>query len=574
MKCNKCGYDLPASAKFCRSCGASQISGLESSGAVQNQVEMPAAAIPATSSRTAATQEATPQTLEPDSSGTMQDRIEKPAAPIPTASSQSAVIQEAVPQTVPSGAKSKAPMYAVVGFLVVMALSGVGYWGWTQKELANEQAVQLAKQEAAAKTAQQAKQEAAAKTAQQAKQEAEEKAAQQAKQEAEEKAAQQARQEAEEKAAQQARQEAEEKAVQQAKRLAEENAVLMAKLEAKEKSMQLAKQKADKQLIQQENELKKLKEAEEKGRIEAEAEARRQAEAEREVKAKSADIVGAKLFKDCANCPEMVRIPPGSFNMGAYPNEKGSTPAEYPQHKVTISRPFALAKTEITRGQFAYFVKESGYSPGNECVILNDGKWEKRIGFSWQNPGYSQQDNHPVACINWNDANAYVKWLSAKSGRAYRLPSEVEWEYAARGGSAAARYWGDDPNRACSYANVGDRSLERIPGVDVTNKVVGINNCNDGYAFTAPVASFSPNAFGLHDMIGNVFELTEDCWNQDYNGAPNDGRAWTTGDCSKHVRRGGSWSVGHSFGRSATRRSVESTESNCSYGFRPAISLQ
>ena len=139
--------------------------------------------------------------------------------------------------------------------------------------------------------------------------------------------------------------------------------------------------------------------------------------------------------------------------------------------------------------------------------------------------------------VSWNDAKAYVGWLSRQTDRAYRLASESEWEYAARAETRAPRYWGDDAGDACGYANVHDRKSKSVNGFSWTH-----HECDDGYAKTAPVGSFRANAFGLHDMLGNVWEWVEDCWNESYAEAPGDGgEAWTTGDCRRRVLRGGAW---------------------------------
>jgi formylglycine-generating enzyme required for sulfatase activity len=266
----------------------------------------------------------------------------------------------------------------------------------------------------------------------------------------------------------------------------------------------------------------------------------------------------------------MVVIPAGSFDMGSPSGEADRDDDEGPRHQVSI-RSFAAGKYEITRGQFAVFVAASGHNAGNECVTASyeGGKAENRSGRNWQNPGYSQADNHPAVCVNWDDVKAYVAWLSRKTGKNYRLLSEAEWEYAARAGTTTARYWGESPDQACSYANVID-ATGNSQGSGVTWKV---HKCTDGHAYTAPVGSFKPNAFGLYDMIGNVFERTEDCWNGSYSGAPTDGSAWTDGECGRRVVRGGSWYSSPLVARSAKRLKFDSTYRINYYGFRVARTL-
>jgi len=250
-------------------------------------------------------------------------------------------------------------------------------------------------------------------------------------------------------------------------------------------------------------------------------------------------------FRDCSDCPEMVSIAGGSFTMGvsAAEEERESVPNEIrgramPEHVVTLGD-FALGKYAVTRGEFAAFVRDTDHQTGDACyVVYWDGdQWKagEQPGYSWRNPNFAQTDRHPAVCINWDDARAYVAWLSKKTGHTYRLPSEAEWEYAARAGSGAPRLWGDDHARACSYANVGDVSMRNA--FDRT----GNFPCSDGYTHTAPVGEYPPNAFGLYDMQGNVWQWVQDCWNESYRGAPMDGSAWEQGECGARVERGGSW---------------------------------
>jgi formylglycine-generating enzyme required for sulfatase activity len=171
--------------------------------------------------------------------------------------------------------------------------------------------------------------------------------------------------------------------------------------------------------------------------------------------------------------------------------------------------------------------------------------------------------------VSWDDAQAYVAWLSAKTGHAYRLPTESEWEYAARAGTTTARYGSDNPAEVCRYTNIGDLDYsEQHPGDSGVNRA-----CRDGYAFTSPVGSFPPNQFGLYDMLGDVMNWTEDCWNTNYSGAPTDGAAWLTGKCSARVVHGGSWDMDLRAARSAMRRGILTSYRNTTLGFRVARSL-
>ena len=171
-----------------------------------------------------------------------------------------------------------------------------------------------------------------------------------------------------------------------------------------------------------------------------------------------------------------------------------------------------------------------------------------REGRSWRDPGYRQSPRDPVVCINRRDASAYLEWLSRMTGKRYRLPSEAEWEYAARAGSVTARFWGDDPDGACAFANVHDRTAKAALQTSWTEHA-----CDDGAVHTTAVGRFGPNAFGIHDVLGNVWEWTADCYSGDYSGAPADGSARTDGPCEKGTDRGGSWISSIGYVRTANR---------------------
>jgi formylglycine-generating enzyme required for sulfatase activity len=277
----------------------------------------------------------------------------------------------------------------------------------------------------------------------------------------------------------------------------------------------------------------------------------------------------AEIFKDCSNCPAMVQVPAGTFVMGSSTAEsarEGKYVAdERPQHTVTIAKAFAIGQFTVTRGEFADFVRDTGHDP-HGCYVYARGKWFIDPRLSWRNPGYVQSDRHPVVCVSREDAQDYAKWLSGKTGHSYRLPTEAEWEYSARGGTTTARFWGDGRERACEYSNVADLTGAAVLHWNMAN-INQVFQCNDGYAFTAPVGSFSPNAFGLYDMLGNVFQWTEDCYHDSYSGAPSDGSAWT-GGCKDYVQRGGSWSAKPSSVRSADRNGGPPVDRNIDIGFR------
>jgi formylglycine-generating enzyme required for sulfatase activity len=251
----------------------------------------------------------------------------------------------------------------------------------------------------------------------------------------------------------------------------------------------------------------------------------------------------AVAAKDCVHCPEMVVIPAGQFVMGAAPGEeeRANLADEFrnrsqPQRGVNVKQ-FSAGKFEVTQGEYRVFVEATDRA-SDGCFVRRGAEFEMDAAKSWREPGFAQDDAHPVTCVSWEDASAYVMWLSRQTGRPYRLLTEAEWEYAARGGTTTTRYWGDDADLTCDYANGADLSTAaRVPGADSWQ----VANCDDRRAYTAPVGSYRPNAFGLYDMLGNVEEWTQDCWNGNYRGAPTDGSAVISGDCSLRAVRGGAW---------------------------------
>jgi formylglycine-generating enzyme required for sulfatase activity len=278
----------------------------------------------------------------------------------------------------------------------------------------------------------------------------------------------------------------------------------------------------------------------------------------------SRDSSGKGPFRDCPECPEMVVIPAGSFQMGAPSREAGSGDAERPRHEVRIAKPLAVGHFEVTRGQWAAFVAATGYKAEGSCYVWVGADWVNQPGRNWRDPDFSQDDNHPAVCVNWHDAKAYVTWLAMKTGKPYRLLSESEWEYAARAGTRTSRYWGDDPGLACDYANVYDETSKgsrRFPWEH--------HECKDGYVETAPVGKFKPNGFGLHDMLGNVWEWVEDCQTVNYIGAPADGSARASDECARRIYRGGGWS-GPASVRAAVRNGNPPVYRSQLLGFRVA----
>jgi len=235
---------------------------------------------------------------------------------------------------------------------------------------------------------------------------------------------------------------------------------------------------------------------------------------------------------------EFVYIPPGTFMMGSPSGEAGRNDDEG-QHRVTLTKGFYMQTTEVTVGQWRAFVRETGYrseaEKGDGAWIWLDKKWEKKAGYYWDNPGFEQTDKHPVTCVSWNDTHAFIKWLNEKGDKTYRLPTEAEWEYACRAGTKTARFWGDDPDEACKYANVAD--LTEWNGKHWITK----HNCNDRHWFPSPAGSFRSNSWGLYDMLGNVWEWCEDWHDTDYyKKSPKQNPKGPTHGTYR-VLRGGSW---------------------------------
>jgi formylglycine-generating enzyme required for sulfatase activity len=288
-----------------------------------------------------------------------------------------------------------------------------------------------------------------------------------------------------------------------------------------------------------------------------------------------AQVAPAAEPRDCEACPELALVPPGQFMLGSAPDapELVADTGEAPAVQLSFSRPFLVSKREITVGEFRRFVDATGAKSAPGCRVWSGGQWVQDHGRGWSDPGFAAapRDDEPVVCVSWDDARAYAEWLSAESGKRYRLPSEAEWEYVARGGTSFPRYWGENDSRedlalslACDNANVYDASA-----VDALRLPWPNARCDDRASALAPVGQHKPNAFGVYDIIGNAREWVMDCYTASYMGRPLDARAWTwQGGCELKGVRGGSWASRPRDARAPARGAEPTAHRQSDLGFR------
>ena len=293
-----------------------------------------------------------------------------------------------------------------------------------------------------------------------------------------------------------------------------------------------------------------------------------------------APLKAGQALNDCADCPELVVVPAGAFDMGSSAEERRREGVpdnfgnrEKPVHRVTIARPFAIGRNEISRAQYARFVAETRRPVVADCIGYDRERdnWTLRKG-TWQDPGFKQGEDEPSVCMSWVDGRDYAAWLAKKTGKRYRLPTEAEWEYAARAGTTTARYWGDTPRLVCENANVMSSATFADIGSPESwqDKLI----CSGRDPWTMPVGSFESNPFGLNDMYGGVWEWVADCAHDNYDGAPTDGSTWDAPDCSRRLVRGGAFHSEFWLVRSATRGAgLEPDAHPVASGFRVARDL-
>jgi len=298
------------------------------------------------------------------------------------------------------------------------------------------------------------------------------------------------------------------------------------------------------------------------------------------------EVTAGTVFRDCELCPEMVEIPPGTFAMGATDAEQehpfiGFVPEEQPRHSVTIEYPFAIGRYEVTVAEFDAYVRETGASVGGTCGVRliesgpQEGKFEgtrhpessKEIygpyfvyitDGSYAQPGLPVTQRQPAVCVSRKEVTAYIEWLREKTGRAYRLPTEAEWEYAMRAGTDTVAFWGDDLDHACGYANFADKASGYQAGAAAP--------CAEAVQpeWTAEVGSYRPNPWGLYDMAGNAQEMLEDCWSPGYEDAPTDGSPVRRNRCQLFIARGGDYEHLHVSMRASQR---------LTFGYDPQVDM-
>jgi sulfatase modifying factor 1 len=284
-------------------------------------------------------------------------------------------------------------------------------------------------------------------------------------------------------------------------------------------------------------------------------------------RAGSGTQVATATFKDCDVCPEMAELPIGTFMMGSPDDERGRERVEGSPRRIVIAQRFALGLLEVTVEQFAAFVAETGASVGNACRSFDfkTARWSPTEG-SFREPGFEVTGSHPAVCVSWHEAQAYAAWLGRRTGKPYRLPSEAEWEYAARAGTTTSYNFGDDEGRLCEHARFAD----------LGSQFPWRGGCRSEQTNYGPVhvGEFKPNAWGLFDMHGNAWEWAADCWTADPSEIPSDASAFTRpGACEIGVVRGGGWAAAYRRVRSAQRMPVPTALRYNHMGLRVALTL-
>ena len=271
---------------------------------------------------------------------------------------------------------------------------------------------------------------------------------------------------------------------------------------------------------------------------------------------------------------KLVLIPAGWFAMGSPKGDKNHQQTETPQRDVTISKAFYMGICHVTRGQFAAFVGDQGYKTDAErdgwSFVWDGGKFGKANGASWKKPGFDQTDEHPVVSVSHNDARAFCEWLSKKTGRNVKLPTEAQWEYSCRAGTNTTYQWGENPDDGKGWCNAADQTAKKTFGGQWS-----YFSWDDGYAYTSPVGTFKKNAFGLCDMHGNAWQWCADWFDRDYYSVSgNDRDPQGPNEGQFRVLRGGSWMSFPATCRSAIRVGNWPGGHNGGAGFRVVVEIK
>lgn len=292
-------------------------------------------------------------------------------------------------------------------------------------------------------------------------------------------------------------------------------------------------------------------------------------------------LAGASLFahaqppptQPCELCPRMVTVPAGVVTFGSRDGEHYRQRDETPQVTMLVAE-FEVARYEVTRGEFANFVRATNFAAGGNCLTdrRERGNWQYDAETNWRDPGFAQGDDHPVACVSFEDAQAYIAWLNATTGNVYRLLTEIEWEYIASAGADTSYPWGNDPAQGCTQANGFDQAIRaQYSKMDTSGyRVFDPLDCNDGWINTNPVGALAPNRFGVHDMIGNVAEWVTDCYTASHDALTAAGTPASLPHCARRIAKGGSWgTLAHNL-RTAERFPYAAAHRDDSIGLRLA----
>ncbi len=286
--------------------------------------------------------------------------------------------------------------------------------------------------------------------------------------------------------------------------------------------------------------------------------------------------------RECAHCPEMVVVPAGTAILGASRADPFRRPDELPERTFAIVHSFAVSRYEITRDEYEAFVRDTKRGVFGDCLTdrRQRGQWVVDAETTFRDPGFGQDGKHPVVCVSWEEAQAYVRWLNTQTEGGYRLLTEVEWEYVARAGASENLVypWGNDERDGCTFANGFDQSiLSAYSGIDASGyETFDPMTCTDGWVNTAPVGSLEPNEFGIYDMIGNVATWVEDCHSPSHDALSDVGAppSINASECSRRIVKGGSWgTLAHNL-RIAERIPYPATHRDDSIGIRVAKTLR